>query len=219
MKLTIAEAAALLGSSDERVNDWIEESDLPAQKIRGQYWINRTDLLEWATEHNIGVAPRVFRNERGTPSLADALRAGGVHEDLPGSDLASVLRAIVPRLPLADDSDRDTLLHVLLGRGELAVTPVGDGIAIPQVRTPIILAPAGAALALCFVTAPIDLHAPDGRDVDTLFLLISPTVPVHLSMLAQLAYGLKNDAFRGAVRRRAPKEEIVRIAASIGEGV
>ncbi|HSP17395.1 MAG TPA: PTS sugar transporter subunit IIA [Thermoanaerobaculia bacterium] len=217
MKLTIAEAAVLLDSSEERVNDWIEESELPAQKIRGQYWINRTDLLEWATEHSIGVAPRAFRQEKGTPSLADALRAGGVHEQLSGSDFAAVLRQIVPRLPLADDADRETLLQILLGRGSLAVTPVGDGIAIPQVRTPIILAPAGASLALCFCITPLDLHAPDGRGVDTFFLLISPTVHVHLSMLAQLAYGLKKDAFRGAVRRRAPAEEIVRIAASIEE--
>ena len=217
MKLTIAEAAELLGSSDERVNDWIEEKDLPAQKIRGRYWINRTDLLEWATEHSIGVAPRVFRSDKGMPSLADALRAGGVHQNVSGSDFAEVLREIVPRLPLADESDRDTLLAILLGRGELAVTPVGDGIAIPQVRTPIILAPAGAALALSFTTKPLDLKAPDGKGVDTFFLLISPAVHVHLSMLAQLAYGLKNDAFRSAVRRRAPKDEIVRVAESIGE--
>jgi nitrogen PTS system EIIA component len=210
MKLTIAEAATLLDASDERVNDWIEESELPAQKIRGQYWINRTDLLEWATEHNIGVAPRAFRQDRGTPSLAEALRAGGVHDEITGSDFATVLRQIVPRLPLADDADRDTLLQILLGRGSLAVTPVGDGIAIPQVRSPIILAPAGASLALCFCTSLPDLRS--------LFLLISPTVHVHLSMLAQLAYALKNDEFRGAVKRWAAADEIVRIAASIEEG-
>jgi nitrogen PTS system EIIA component len=217
MKLTLTEAAALLGANDERVHDWIEDDELPAQKIRGEYRINRTDLLEWATEHDIGVAPRAFRREHGMPSLAAALRSGGVHDGVPGGDLESVLRHIVKRLPLADDSDRDTLLHILLGRGALGLTPVGDGIAIPQVRTPIVLAPSIAVLALWFLTAPIRLKAPDGKPIDTFFLLISPTVHVHLAMLAQLTFALKNADFRAAVRRRAAEDEIVRMAAALEE--
>lgn len=218
MKITIPEAAELLGSDEDRVHGWIEESDLPAQKIRGQYRINRTDLLEWATEHNIGVAPRAFGQGGGTPSLADALRAGGVHNgEIPGSDLPTILRHIVMRLPLADDADRDTLLHILLARGALGVTPVGDGIAIPQVRMPIILAPKDAVLALSFLTRPLDLDAPDGRPIDTFFLLICPTVHVHLAMLAKLTYALKDDAFRAEVRKHGRADEIVRIATALEE--
>lgn len=218
MKLTVSEAAVLLDADDERVQDWIEDDELPAQKIRGQYRINRTDLLEWATEHNIGVAPRAFARDRGTPSLAAALRAGGVHDGaVPGSDLTTILRHIVQRLPLADDADRETLLQILLARGALGVAPIGDGIAIPQVRMPIILAPKDAVLALSFLTSPLNLRAPDGLPVDTFFLLICPTVHVHLAMLAKLAYALKNDSFRAAVRRRSNGDEIVRIAATLEE--
>ena len=60
MKLTIPEAATLLGANEERVRDWIEDDGLPAQRIRGQYRINRTELLEWATEHDIALRPHVF---------------------------------------------------------------------------------------------------------------------------------------------------------------
>lgn len=217
MKLTISEAASLLGSPEERVYDWIEEAALPAQKIRGQYRINRSDLLEWATEHNIGVAPRAFSREGRTPSLAGALLAGGVHHRIGGADVATIIRNIVELLPLPDSADRDMLLHILLGRDALGVTAVGDGIAIPHVRTPIILAPTDAVLALSFLTNPLDLHAPDGRAVDTFFLLICPTIHVHLAMLAKLAYGLKDETFRAAVRGRASAEEIVRIAAALEE--
>lgn len=217
MKLTVSEAASLLGSAEERVYDWIEEGELPAQKIRGQLRINRTDLLEWATEHNITVAPRAFRHERGTPSLADALRAGGVHHRIEGSDLVTILRNIVAVLPLADDADRDMLLHVLLARHSLGVTPVGGGIAIPHVRTPIILAPTDAVLALSFLTSALDLHAPDNQPIDTFFFLVCPTIHVHLAMLAKLAFGLKDEAFRAAVRGRASAAEIVRIAVALEE--
>lgn len=217
MKLTVREAASLLGDSEERVYDWIEEAELPAQKIRGQYRINRTDLLEWATEHKLVLAPRVFGHERGAPSLGDALRAGGVHLRIEGSDLATILQNIVALLPLANAGDRELLLDILLARDAVGVTPVGDGIAIPHVRTPIILAPANAVLALSFLTTPLDLHAPDGRPIDTFFLLICPTIHVHLAMLAKLAFALKDETFRGAVRGRAPVDEIVRIAATLEE--
>jgi nitrogen PTS system EIIA component len=215
VKLTITEVASLLGSSEKHVYDWIEEENLPAQKIRGQYRINRTDLLEWATDHNIGVSPRAFSRERGTPSLADALRSGGVHQGIGGADLATVIRNIVGLLPLPDSTDRDMLLQILLARDALGVTPVGDGIAIPHVRTPIVLAPTDAVLALSFLTNPLDLHAPDGRPVDTFFLLICPTIHIHLAMLSKLAYGLKDETFHAAVRSRASAEEIVRIAATL----
>jgi PTS system nitrogen regulatory IIA component len=218
VKITITEAAALLGADEERVHGWIEGAELPAQRIRGQYRINRSDLLEWATAHNVGVAPRAFHQERGTPSLAEALRAGGVHAHVPGSDLASVLRHIVTSLPLADGADRDMLLQVLLARDALGVTAVGGGIAIPHVRTPIILAPVDAVLALSFLTMPLGLHASDGQAVDTFFFLICPTVHVHLAMLAKLAYCLKDPTFRAAVRGRASSEEIICIAAALEEG-
>jgi PTS system nitrogen regulatory IIA component len=215
VKLTIGEAASLLGSAEERVHDWIESEALPAQKVRGQYRINRSDLLEWATEHNLGLSPRAFSRDGGTPSLADALRAGGVHHRIGGADLATIIKGIVELLPLPDDADRDMLLHILLARDTLGVTPVGDGIAIPHVRTPIILAPTGAVLALSFLTNPLDLHAADGQAVDTFFLLICPTINAHLAMLARLAYGLKDESFRAAVRGRASAEEIVRIATAL----
>lgn len=217
MKLTVTEAASLLGTAVERVRDWIEEAELPAQKIRGQFHINRTELLEWATAHDITLAPRTFRQESGTLSLADALRAGGVHHRIEGSDLATILRNIVELLPLEDGADRDLLLQVLIARPTLGVTAVGEGIAIPHVRTPIILAPTGAVLALSFLTTPLDFHAPDGQPIDTFFLLICPTIHAHLAMLAKLAFGLKDPTFRAAVRRQASAEEIVRIAAALEE--
>ena len=215
MKLTVSEAATFLGADDARVTAWIEDDGLPAQRIRGNFRINRADLLEWATAHDVPVAPRAFQLDRGTPSLAGALRAGGVSRGVPGSDQATVIRAVVARLPLADPADRDLLLHILLARESLGVTAVGDGIAIPHVRAPIILAPAGAVLSLSFLAAPLEVRAPDGLPIEIVFLLICPTVHVHLAMLAKLASALRDTAFRAAVRERASFEEIVAMAGTV----
>ena len=217
MKLTVPEAATLLGANDQRVYDWIEEDGLPAQRIRGQYRINRAELLEWATEHDITFAPRAFaRSEdpESTPSLADALRAGGIYFRVPGGAVETVLRKIVDLLPLDDDVDRDTLFHFLIARDALGVATIGDGIAIPHVRTPIVLSSSGSTAALAFLVDPLAVAAPDDKPVDTIFFLICPTVHAHLAMLAKLAFCLRAPAFREALRERASAEEILRIAAN-----
>jgi nitrogen PTS system EIIA component len=216
LKLTVPEAATLLESSEERVRDWIEDGGLPAQRIRGQYRINRTELLEWATEHDIALAPRVFDRSddaESASSLADALRAGGIHFRVPGGELESVLRNIIDLLPLDDDADRDTLLHFLIAREALGLAAIGDGIAIPHVRTPIVLSSTGSTAALAFLIDPLAIPAPDDKPIDTLFFLICPTVHAHLAMLAKLAFCLRAPAFREALRLRASADEILRIAA------
>jgi PTS system nitrogen regulatory IIA component len=221
LKLSVREAAALLGAEEERVHDWIEDDGLPAQRIRGQYRINRTELLEWATEHDIAVAPRAFARDddpADVPSLADALRAGGIHYRVAGGELSEVLRNIIALLPLDDDADRDLLLHFLLARDALGVAAIGDGIAIPHVRTPIVLSATGSTAALAFLVEPLPIPSPDEKPVDTLFFLICPTVHAHLAMLAKLAFCLRAPAVRDALRRRAGADEILGVVAETERG-
>jgi hypothetical protein len=49
---------------------------------------------------------------------------GGVHAGVPGSDVASVLQAVVDRLPLPPGQDRAFLLTMLLARERLAEEPL-----------------------------------------------------------------------------------------------
>jgi PTS system nitrogen regulatory IIA component len=214
MKLTVNEAASLLDVTDDKVYDWIESSSLPAQRIQGQYRINRSELLEWATERRIGISPRAFEHERSAPTLADALRAGGIHFDVPSGSLDTALRSVVERLRIADDDDRAMLLEILLAREAIGVTPVGDGIAIPHVRAPIILDSTGAVVSLSFLATPIKLGNGDSQPVDTFFFMLCPTVHVHLAMLARLAHALRDPAFRAAVKSRSP-EAIFSAAAAL----
>jgi len=220
VKLTVPEAATLLGSTEERVRDWIEAMGLPAQKIRGQYRINRAELLEWATSNDITLKPRVYirsDDAQEMPTLADALRSGGIYYEVTGGALEGALRNIIGLLPLDDDVDRDMLLHILIAREDLGVVAIGDGIAIPNVRTPIILASLESTAALAFFTPPLGISTPDAQPVDTLFFLICPTVHAHLAMLAKLAFCLRVSTFRETLRRRAPAAEILRIAAEVEE--
>ena len=212
-KLTVREAAALLNTSEKSVYRWIKQGLLPAYRINDQYRINRAELLEWATSRKITVSPAIFEEPEGgdapLPPLEEALRAGGIHYRIGGHDKASVLRAVVDIMPLPDDVDREFLYQVLLAREALGSTGVGDGIAIPHVRNPIVLHLSRPIVTLCLLEKPIDFGALDGQPVSTLFTLISPTVRAHLHLLSRLAFTLRDPRFNAAVRNQASREELL----------
>lgn len=215
MRVTVREAAALLDSPESKVYAWIESGDLPAHRINDQYRINRSELLEWATERNIPVAPALFHDaeeDERIPSVAESLERGGVHHDVVGATREEILRSIVLLLGLDDEGDREMLLQLFLARDAGAVVPVGEGIAIPHVRNPIALATDDPALTLCFLREPVDFAAPDGQPVFALFVIVSPTTRAHLQMLAKIAYVLRDSAFREAIRDRAPASRLIEIA-------
>ena len=216
MLLKASEVAALLHIDENAVIRWIKRDKLPAALVRGNYRINRVDLLEWATEHGIKVPPELFtaaQHDVGLPSLSEALEAGGVHCEVAGEDKPSVLRNVVNLLKLPPQMDPDFLLQVLLAREALGTTAVGDGIAIPHVRNPILLQNRPEpAVSLCFLKHPIDFGALDGIPVRILFMVTSPTVKVHLHLLSRLAYALHDPRFRETLNSSCDSATILEAA-------
>src|SRR5262249_32793775 len=151
--------------------------------------------------------------------LDDALRAGGVVHGLPGDDKPAVLRALVGRLPLPADAEREAVLQMMLAREAAGSTGGGDGIALPHPRLPIVPPHTPPPAPLAFPARPIDFGAPDGKPVHTLFAIVSPTVRVHSAMLARLAFALRQPAFQECVRRQAPADEVLAQAARLEDSV
>ncbi len=213
MQLSVTETAALLNVSEKVVYNWIKQDELPVHRINEQFRFNRAELLEWATARHLQISPDIFVEKSGgapLPSLGNALRAGGVAYRVAGGDPPSVLRAIVDILKLPEEVDRGFLYQVLLAREELGSTGVGDGIAIPHVRNPVVLHVPHPTVTLCFLEHPISFKAVDGQPVGILFMLISPTVRAHLHLLSRLAFVLRQQDFKAVLKRQAPREELMR---------
>jgi len=213
MQLMVRDVARLLNVSEKTVYRWITQGSLPAYRINDQYRFNRAELLEWATSNKINVSPEIFQEQDGNggpmPNLSDALQSGGIFYRMEGGDKSAVLRAIVQHMRLPDEVDREFLLRVLLAREQLASTGIGDGVAIPHVRNPIVLHVAKPMITLCFLEKPIDFGALDGKPVNALFTLISPTVRAHLHLLSRLAFALRDPGFKEVITRQALREQIL----------
>lgn len=218
MQLTVRDAARVLNVPERTIYRWIEEDGLPAYRINEQYRFNRAELLEWVTSHKgpraVAITPELFKQPPGahTYELSAALEAGGIHHDVPGTDRETVLGAVVALLDLPEEVDREALLEVILAREKVGTTAIGDGIAIPHVRNPVVMRVERPQITLCFLHHSIDYGAADGKPVDTLFTLITPTVHTHLHVLSRLAMALNDPVFHNTIRARAPASEVLREA-------
>ncbi len=213
MQIPVKTAAVMLGVSEKTIYRWIKQSVIPHYKINEQYRFNRTELLEWATARRLKVSPDIFSEESVLagrhPSLLEAVRAGGIVYRLDGTDQASVLRSIVDNLKLGDDVDRAFLYEVMLARETLGSTGVGNGIAIPHVRNPVVLHVDKPTVTICFLENPIDFKAIDGKPVSILFTVISPTVSAHLHLLSRIGFVLHDTLFRAALSEHAARDAIL----------
>jgi nitrogen PTS system EIIA component len=213
MQLSIRDLTRLLNESESAILRWIKQGGLPAQWVGGQYRVNRAELLEWATANNVKVSLELFdhleADAEPIPSLVEALEKGSIHYQLPGTTKELALRAMVQILPVPDGVDRELLVRLFLAREASASTAIGDGVAIPHVRNPIVLHVSQPAVTLAFLSTPVDFGALDGKPVHVLFSIISPTNRAHLQLLARLSFALHDADFRVAVIRRSPREQIL----------
>ena len=216
MKLTIKEVTQLFGVSPKTVYKWIEEDEFPAYRIKERYRFNPVDILEWAIARKVPYrAELTHLPERdGTParpsnSLVRALEAGGIHYKVPNHNKASVIRAVVDRLPLPADVDREFAAEMLLAREHLGSTAFGDGIAIPHPRNPLVFHVDHPLLTLCFLESPVAFDAVDRQPVHTIFALVCPTIKSHLALLSRLAFALKDATFRKLISARAAREDLL----------
>lgn len=212
MFLKVADIATAVGIPEKTVLSWIKNQGLPAHMQNDRYQVNRVDLLEWATNHGITIPPDVFRNDveaQQSSSISEALAQGGIHYDLPGSTPETALREVIARIQLPPSLDPEFLLQTLLAREALGSTALGNGIAIPHVRNPIVGQMRESAISLCFLKNPIDFDAVDGKPVTILFTLITPNVKTHLHLLAKLAFLLHDQSFQELLHRPARAAEIM----------
>jgi len=218
MHLGIREVALLLGVPEKTVTRFIKQEGLPAVNVGGRYHFNRTEILEWATQRQIPVSSSMFDGETAV-SLQKALIAGGIRYGVAGDTRDAVLETALDLMPIPESVDKSFILQVLKAREAQCSTGIGNGIAIPHVRNPIILGIPEPMVTICFLTKGVEFGALDGMPVHTLFMMISPMVNLHLNLLARLAFALRTPAFMDTVTKRRSEQEILQQAFLVDAGL
>lgn len=202
----------MLQMSERSLHEHIEKGACPSRCVNGRLVLDRGELMDWATQRGVPVFMPVESEDEPLTSLADALEWGGIVHQLRGPDKDSVLRRMVDSMPLPADVDPDFLHSVLLAREALGSTALGEGVAVPHPRSPILLRVPRPLITLCFLATPIDFGALDGRPVHALFSMISPSTRIHLHLLSRLAFALRDPEFKDCIVRQAEASDILAAA-------
>ena len=213
MQLDVNDVAKFFNVSQRTVYRWIDQKIIPAYRINDQYRFNRYELIEWANAKKISVSNEIFGDAADTEvaedSIADSIRAGGIYFRIEGGDKNTVLKNVVELMKLPDEIDRKFLLEVLVAREQMASTGVGDGIAIPHARNPVVLNILSPIINLCFLEKPLDFGSIDGIPVFCLFTLLSPSPRDHLKLISRLAFILRDPKMTAYLRNSGSREDIL----------
>jgi PTS system nitrogen regulatory IIA component len=211
MELNSTEVGHLLQLDENEVREWARAGKLPHVYSQGRYRYNRQAILEWALAHNhpLNLPVREVANGRSLPPLNEIFSTEHFYYDVPGASFAEAVRAALDRLTLPPENDRELICDLIISREKLMTTALGDGLAIPHVRIPVVAQVPRPVFGVFFLRQPIDMNAPDEQPVHTLFVLLSLTPKQHLELLARLAFLFRHQEFITLLRERAKAEKIM----------
>ena len=212
MKMNIRQAADYLNLPVKTLQRWIAQGFLPvpAGSIAAPVF-EKTWLAAWAKSKNLSLSASSKESQdagQSPRSLVQALRRGGVFSDVAGTTVDEALTQAAILSPVPRENLED-FTRQLLDRERLCSTGQGKGVAIPHARRPVEDSGLEPSVTACFLREPLDFHAIDGKPVSTLFLLISPSVDVHLHLLSRLAFCLRDDTFVLFLKESPQPEELL----------
>ena len=202
MKLSMDRVADGLNLSESTLKRWIRQGRIPLQRNGKDVLFSPAALEKWAREHHLPFSLNQDQEAAGieaatssTGSLVSAMQQGEVHYHVDGDAPDTALRSAVGQVSFLTPEDQEELFQKLIAREQLASTGIGNGIAIPHPREPLSRPPETPVIITCFLEKPINYNAIDDKPVFVLFLLLSPTVQMHLHMLSRLSFCIRNRGF------------------------
>src|ERR1044072_4225612 len=116
-------------------------------------------------------------------------------------------------------SVRELLLQRVRAQGGIVWAPIGGGLALPHLRSPVALGRGARAPALTMLhdAVPAGDSAAAQFPVTRLFFFVAPSPRAHLEILAQLSAALSQRGLRRLVLEGAPDADLFASLAGSGE--
>ena len=141
--------------------------------------------------------------------LAALIHRGGVFFDIEGSTPQEIYKTVSGMITLPDELTSEQIYNALCAREQVLSTAVGNGIALPHARASIIKNIEQQQICVVYLKKPIDMQAPDEREVYVMFVLLTQNSQVHLKVLTELAGLFRNLRFRKALEAHASEAELL----------
>ena len=139
----------------------------------------------------------------GGADLPVLIHRGGVFFDIEGATPQEVYKNISEKIEKPEGVTSDLIYNALCAREQVLSTAVGNGIALPHARAPIMRDESEQRICVVYLKNPIDMKAPDEREVFVMFILLAHNSQIHLKVLSSLAALFRDAKFKKALELRS----------------
>lgn len=143
--------------------------------------------------------------------VAKLIHKGGIYRDVEGETPQEIYKKISKMIDLPDCMTSEQVYNALCAREEILSTAVGNGIALPHARAPIMKNEEDQRICIVYPKHPIDMVAPDERSVYVMFVLLTYNPQVHLKVLSSLASLFRENSFRKALEEQADEATLQKL--------
>ena len=142
-------------------------------------------------------------------NLGELIHRGGVYFNVKGKTPQEIYHTISKAAHLPAELSSETLDNELCLREELMSTAVGNGIALPHPRYPLLKKLDEQRIIVCFLDNPLIMNAPDAKPVYVMLILLTSSSQVHLKVLSQLAFLFQKKEFRSILEKKPSEPELI----------
>ncbi len=142
-------------------------------------------------------------------NLAELIHKGGVFKDVEGSSPEEIYKKITEMINLPAGLSAEAVYNALCDREKIMSTAVGNGIALPHARIPLLKDEGDQRICVIYLKNPIDMNAPDERKVFVMFIILSANQHSHLQVLSDLVQLFQKKEFKKLLEQNASEAELL----------
>ena len=143
--------------------------------------------------------------------LAQLIHRGGVFKNVEGNTPQEIYAKVCKMIDLPAGMTSEAVYKALCDREAVLSTAVGNGIALPHARAPIMRDASEQRICVVYLKNPIDMKAPDEREVFVMFVLLAHNSQIHLKVLSSLAALFRDAKFKKALELRSDEATLASI--------
>lgn len=144
-----------------------------------------------------------------TFDISPLIHKGGVFKDVEGSTPEEIFEKVCKMLDLPDSITTDQVYNALCAREKILSTAVGNGIALPHARSPIMKEESDQKICVVYLKEPLEMQAPDEKKVSVMFILLTQNPQTHLKVLSTLVGLFRKASFRKLLEEKASEAQLI----------
>lgn len=144
-----------------------------------------------------------------TFDISPLIHKGGVYKDVEGSTPEEIYENVCKMLDLPDSMTSEQVYNALCAREKILSTAVGNGIALPHARSPIMKDEADQRICVVYLKEPLEMAAPDEKKVSVMFILLTQNSQTHLKVLSTLVGLFRKNSFRKLLEEHAGEAQLI----------